>query len=106
MASLAEQLRSLTNPEPSRFDLDEDEFDLTRAQVVNKKSYLENEESESVPNISALRKKTISLLHNEDKKYAGRKITRAQLEFSRHTIGNDSESEEESNVDIDSDGKK
>ncbi|XP_074610508.1 protein AATF-like isoform X1 [Acropora palmata] len=103
MASLSEQLRSLTNPEPSRFDLDEDEFDLTRAQVINKKSYLENEESESVPNISALRKKTISFLDNEDKKYAGRKITRAQLEFARQTIGSDLESEEESNVDIDSD---
>ena len=83
MASLADQLRSLTNPEPSRFDLDEDEFDLTRAQVINKENELQKLKGQNVANSSVLRKKTVPLLQDEDKKYAGKKISRAQLEASR-----------------------
>ena len=99
MASLADQIRFLTNPEPSRFDLDEDEFDVTRAQVVDKKKDLEDIKNESIPNAGVLRKKTIRLLQDEDKKYAGRKITRAQLQSWReYAVG--SNDEEESNSDV------
>ena len=105
MASLAEQLRSLSNPEPSRFDLDEDEFDLTRAQVVNKETNLGDIENQTVSNTSVLRKKTLPILEDEDQKYAGRKISRAQLEASRdHVEGSDGE--EESKVESDSEGMR
>lgn len=103
MASLAEQLRSLSNPEPSRFDLDEDEFDLTRARVVNKGTDLGDIKKQSDLSTSALRKKTVPLLQDEDKKYAGRKISRAQLEASRGDVDG-SDSEEESEIESDSKG--
>lgn len=100
MASLAEQLRSLTNPEPSRFDLDEDEFDLTRAQVISKGSDLGDIKNQIESNVSNLRKKTVPLLQDEDKKYAGRKISRADLEASRGYIdGFDSEAENDAESD-------
>lgn len=103
MASLAEQLRSLTNPEPSRFDLDEDEFDLTRAQVINKECDLGELKGQNDANTSVLRKKTVLLLQDGDKKYAGRKISRAQLEASRgHVDGPDSE--EKSDMESESEG--
>ncbi|XP_068758251.1 protein AATF-like isoform X2 [Montipora capricornis] len=104
MASLADQIRSLTNPEPSRFDLDEDEFDVTRAQVVDKEKDLEDIKNESIPNAGALRKKTIRLLQDEDKKYAGRKITRAQLQSSRdNAVGTNNEEESNTNSDFEDD---
>ena len=103
MASLAEQLRSLTNPEPSRFDLDEDEFDLTKAQVINKGSDLGDIKNQIESNASNLRKKTVPLLQDEDKKYAGRKISRADLAASRGYIDG-SYSEAESDIASDSEG--
>lgn len=95
MASFAEQLRALANPEPSRFDLDDDEFDLTRAQITNKDTDFGNSEQQNVSRGNNLRKKAVSLLQDEDKKYAGRKITRAQLEVSRDQVGR-SDTEDES----------
>ena len=103
MASLAEQLRSLTNPEPSRFDLDEDEFDITRAQVINKECDIEELKGQNNANTSVLRKKTVPLLQDEDKKYAGRKISRAQLEASRGHVGGP-DSEEKSDMESESEG--
>ena len=100
MVSFAEQLRSLSNPEPSRFDLDEDDFDLTRAQVIKKGTDLGEIETQNVPINSNLRKKTVALLQDEDKKYAGRKISRAQLEAARGlTDGPDSAKESEEDND-------
>ncbi|KAM7438426.1 hypothetical protein ABFA07_012045 [Porites harrisoni] len=95
MASFAEQLRALANPEPSRFDLDDDEFDLTRAQITNKDTDFGNSEQQNVSRGNNLRKKAVTLLQDEDKKYAGRKITRAQLEVSRDQVGR-SDTEDES----------
>ena len=93
MASFAEQLRALANPEPSRFDLDDDEFDLTRAQITNKETDVGNLEEQKFSRGNNLRKKAVT--QDEDKKYAGRKITRAQLEVSRDQAGR-SDTEEES----------
>lgn len=103
MASLAEQLRSLTNPEPSRFDLDEDEFDATRAQTTNKGAEHGDTDVQTVSKTSDLRKKTVPLLHDVDKKYAGHKISRAQLEASRGHVDN-SDDEEEDELGSDSEG--
>ena len=80
MASLAEQIVLLSNPEPKRFDLDDDEFDVTRAQVIDKPNKYENTESQIVQNTTTLLKKTVPSLQDKDTKYAGRKISRAQLE--------------------------
>ncbi|XP_027052204.1 protein AATF-like [Pocillopora damicornis] len=94
MASLAEQLRALSNPEPSRIDLDEDEFDVTRAQTIKKAIDSEDFEDQEAPVANNLRKKTATLLQDVDKKYAGHKISRAQLEASRgHDAGSDEEEE-------------
>jgi len=104
MASLAEQLRSLSTPAPSRFDLDEDEFDVTRAQAIDKGDEDGDIESETVLATSDLRKKTAPLLHDVDKKYAGRKVSRAQIEASRIHHVNDLDGEEEGAVESDSEG--
>ena len=104
MASLAEQLRSLSTPAPSRFDLDEDEFDVTRAQAIDKGDEYGGIESETVSATSNLRKKTAPLLHDVDKKYAGRKITRAQIEASRSHHVDDSDGEEEGTLEGDFEG--
>ena len=103
MASLAEQLRSLTNPEPSRFDLDEDEFDVTRAQTTHKGAENGDIGVQTVSKTSDLRKKTVALLHDVDKKYAGHKLSRAQLEASRGHVGG-SDDEEEGESESDSEG--
>ncbi|XP_073229798.1 protein AATF-like [Porites lutea] len=95
MATFAEQLRALANPEPSRFDLDDDEFDLTRAQITNRDTDVGNLEEQKFSRGNNLRKKAVTLLQDEDKKYAGRKITRAQLEVSRDQADR-SDTEEES----------
>lgn len=95
MATFAEQLRALANPEPSRFDLDDDEFDLTRAQITNRDTDVGNLEEKKFSRGNNLRKKAVTLLQDEDKKYAGRKITRAQLEVSRDQADR-SDTEEES----------
>lgn len=104
MASLAEQLRSLSTPEPSRFDLDEDEFDVTRAQAIDKGAEDGDVESETVSATSDLRMKTVPLLHDVDMKYAGRKVSRAQIEASRSHHVDDSDGEEEGELDSDSEG--
>ena len=109
MASLAEQLRALSNPEPSRIDLDEDEFDVTRAQTIKKAIDSEDFEDQEAPVVNNLRKKTATLLQDVDKKYAGHKISRAQLEVSRgHDAGSDEDEEhdEEEESEIDSAGNK
>lgn len=95
MASLAEQLRSLSNPEPSHFDLDEDEFDVTRAQTIEK--VIEEEDVGNQKDFvgSNLRKKTAPLLQDVDKKYSGHKISRAQLEDARRHVGSSDEEEED-----------
>lgn len=95
MATFAEQLRVLANPEPSRFDLDDDEFDLTRAHITNRDTDVGNLEEKKFSRGNNLRKKAVTLLQDEDKKYAGRKITRAQLEVSRDQADR-SDTEEES----------
>lgn len=104
MASLAEQLRSLSTPVPSRFDLDEDEFDVTRAQAIDKGDGDGDIESETVSATSDLRKKTAPLLRDVDKKYAGRKVSRAQIEASRSHHVDDSDGEEERALESDSEG--
>jgi len=104
MASLAEQLRSLSTPEPSRFDLDEDEFDVTRAQAIEKGDEDGDIESETVTATSDLRKKTAPLLQDVDKKYAGRKVSRAQIEALRSHHIEDSVRGEESELENDSEG--
>lgn len=103
MASLAEQLRSLSNPEPSRFDLDEDEFDVTRAQTIHQGAEDGDIDRQSVSTSSDLRKKTAPLLHDVDKKYAGHKISRAQLEASRGRVDS-SDDDEEDELESDSEG--
>lgn len=102
MASLAEQLRSLSNPEPSRFDLDEDEFDITRAQTIHKEAQEGDIDGQTVSSNSDLRKKTAPLLHDVDKKYAGHKISRAQLEASR---GHDDSSDDDEEDELESDSE-
>ena len=104
MASLAEQLRSLSTPAPNRFDLDEDEFDVTRAQAIDKGDEDGDTESETVSATSDLRKKTAPLLHHVDKKYAGRKVSRAQIEALRSHHVDDSDGEEEGTLEGDSEG--
>lgn len=104
MASLAEQLRSLSTPEPSRFDLDDDEFDVTRAQAIDKGDEDGDIESETVTATSDLRKKTAPLLQDVDKKYAGRKVSRAQIEALRSHHIEDSVRGEESELENDSEG--
>ena len=104
MASLAEQLRSLSTPEPSRFDLDDDEFDVTRAQAIDKGDEDGDIESETVRATSDLRKKTAPLLQDVDKKYAGRKVSRAQIEALRSHHIEDSVRGEESELENDSEG--
>ena len=104
MASLAEQLRSLSTPAPSRFDLDEDEFDITRAQAFDKGGEDGDIESGTVSATSDLRKKTAPLLHDVDKKYAGRKVSRAQIEASRSHHFDDLDQEEEGELESDSEG--
>lgn len=104
MASLAEQLRSLSTPAPSHFDLDEDEFDVTRAQAIDNGDGDGDIESETVSAASELRKKTAPLLHDVDKKYAGRKVSRAQIEASRSHHVDDSDGEEERALESDSEG--
>lgn len=104
MASLAEQLRSLSTPEPSRFDLDEDEFDVTRAQTINKGTEEEDNENQTVSNTNNLRKKTAPLLQDVDKKYAGHKISRAQLEASRGRVDSSDGEDEDEILESDSEG--
>ena len=106
MASLAEQLRSLSTPEPSRFDLDEDEFDVTRAQTIDKRDDDGDIESETVSATSDLRKKTAPILQDIDKKYAGRKVSRAQIEASRSQHVEDSVREVGDELESDSEGTK
>lgn len=103
MASLAEQLRSLSNPEPSRFDLDEDEFDVTRAQTIHQGAEDGDIDGQTVSTSSDLRKKTAPLLHDVDKKYAGHKISRAQLEASRARVDS-SDDDEKDELESDSEG--
>ena len=87
MASLdlAEQLRLLSNPEPSSFDPELDEYDVTAAKTVEH-GVEEGQEVVAVPS-SALRKKTAALLGEEDVKYAGRKTSRAELLALRDNDG-------------------
>ncbi|CAH3028593.1 unnamed protein product [Porites evermanni] len=103
MATFAEQLRALANPEPSRFDLDDDEFDLTRAQITNRDTDVGNLEEQKFSRGNNLRKKAVTLLQDEDKKYAGRKITRAQLEVSRDQADRSDTDKEKSEDDDDDD---
>ena len=105
-SSLAEQLRSLSTPEPSRFDLDEDEFDVTRAQTIDKRDDDGDIESETVSATSDLRKKTAPILQDIDKKYAGRKVSRAQIEASRSQHVEDSVREVGDELESDSEGTK
>lgn len=77
MASIAEEIRNLSRPEPTNFDPEEDDFDTTRAKLVSKDvgEELDGEKSYS----SSLRKRNIALLADEDTKYHGRTVSRTDL---------------------------
>lgn len=102
MASLAEQIKNLSCPEPTNFDPEEDDFDTTRATVVSKYNQ-EDEEGQSFGS-GALRKKTVSLLADEDQKYEGRTVSRNDLAIMRGDFMDSDESMDElDNEDDDSD---
>lgn len=77
MASLADQIKQLSCPKPTNFDPEEDDFDITRATLVNKNE----EEDIDGKNLgsSALRKKNASFLSDEDRKYHGRRVSRSDM---------------------------
>lgn len=75
--------------------MDEDEFDVTRAQTIKKANDGEDFEDQGTSVASNLRKKTAILLQDVDKKYAGHKISRAQLEASREHVAGSGEEEED-----------
>ena len=71
MASLAEELKLLSLPAPSKINLDNFENDTTSARVISKDDVYEDESENKVLNKSNLRKKAAILLADEDKRYAG-----------------------------------
>lgn len=90
MASIAEQIRNLSRPEPANFDPEEDDFDTTRAKLVSK-DVGEELDSEKL-NSSSLRKKNIALLAEEDSKYHGRPVSRGDVARMRGDFQDSDES--------------
>ncbi|XP_031560566.1 protein AATF-like [Actinia tenebrosa] len=97
MASIAEQIRSLSRPEPTHFDPEEDDFDITRAKLVSKddNEELDGEKLDS----SSLRKKNIALLADEDSKYHGRPVSRGEIARMRGDFQDSDESLEDDEED-------
>ena len=85
MASLSEQLRALTNPEPNSFDPENDVFDSTRARLEKTFESSDGDFEASTVSRSVLRKRIEPLLDEQDVKYAGRKVSRARLAAARVT---------------------
>lgn len=102
MASLAEQIKKLSCPEPTNFDPEEDDFDITRATVVNKDSGEDIEDSSFAS--SKLRKKNVSLLSDEDQKYQGRRVSRSEMAKMRGDFMDSDESEDEVDKQDNTDG--
>lgn len=91
MASLAEQIKLLVNPEPKSLDPELDEYDVTAAKTATLDEKGAAEEFLSIPS-SSLRRHTVSLLEEEDAKYAGKKTSRAELLAARRNNQSDEES--------------
>ena len=91
MASLAEELKLLSLPAPSKINLDNFENDTTSARVISKDNVYEDESENKVLNKSNLRKKAAILLADEDKRYAGEAISRKDLLKLRGDISEDEE---------------
>jgi hypothetical protein len=91
MASLAEELKLLSLPAPSKINLDSFENDTTSARVISKDDVYEDESENKVLNKSNLRKKAAILLADEDKRYAGEAISRKDLLKLRGDVSEDEE---------------
>jgi hypothetical protein len=98
MASLADQIRNLSNPEPTNFDPEDDDFDTTRATLVSKDEGEESDDKKLY--YSSLRKKNNALLEDEDSKYQGRRVSRIEVAKMR---GDFQESDESVDEEDDSD---
>ena len=89
MASLAEELKLLSLPAPSKISLDDFHDDRTSARVVSKDDVY-NDESENIAlNKSNLRQKAAILFTDEDKRYAGEATTRKDLNKLRGDVSDD-----------------
>ncbi|XP_037086596.1 protein AATF-like, partial [Pollicipes pollicipes] len=74
--SLSEQLAEITNPVPTIHDPEDDIYEETRAQVLDRDAELPADE-EVVP--SRLRQRAAALLPDTDPRYAGRTVSRRSL---------------------------
>ena len=93
MASLSEQLRDLVNPEPTSFDPEGDNFDLTRAKLDDALTHVDGVYDSFPERRSDLRKRIEPLLEEQDSKYAGEKVSRASLAEARGDDFEESEGE-------------
>lgn len=80
MVFLVEQLCFFLILVLSYFDLDEDEFDVIRVQVIDNGDGDGDIESEIVLVVSELCKKIVFFLYDVDKKYVGCKVLCVQIE--------------------------
>ncbi|XP_034156623.2 protein AATF [Pangasianodon hypophthalmus] len=93
-ASISEQLADLLNPLPNFADPEDDQDDETKARVVDK--FDEGGEDEDLP-ASGLRKRTVALLADSDKRYRGKVTSRKELqqEFDDSADDDDEDDDEE-----------
>ncbi|MCJ8748813.1 hypothetical protein PDJAM_G00169040 [Pangasius djambal] len=89
-ASISEQLADLLNPLPNFADPEDDQDDETKARVVDK--FDEGGDDEDLP-ASGLRKRTVALLGDSDKRYRGKVTSRKELQ--QEFDGSDDDDEEE-----------
>jgi hypothetical protein len=89
MASLAEELKLLSLPAPSKINLDNFEDDVTTARVISKDYISEDESENKALSKSNLRKNAVILLADEDQRYAGEAISRKDLLKLRGDVSED-----------------
>jgi hypothetical protein len=79
MVSLAEEIKLLSLPAPSKINLDHFEDDPTNARIISKDDINEDGIENKALSRSNLRNEVVILLGDEDLKYAGRTISRRDL---------------------------
>lgn len=78
MSSLADELKLLSLPAPSKINFDDFDDDLTTARVIGKDDIYEDCLESTALNKSNLRKNAAILL-SENKRYAGETVSRIDL---------------------------
>lgn len=77
--TLADKICGILNTAPVEFDPEDDDVDETRAQTVNN---LQNTLEADDPLVTPSIKKNLAFLDEEDERYAGKKLTRKDLDSS------------------------